>query len=153
MAEKIVLIGAGSSNFGLGTVGDLLKNNVFEGSEIVLHDINPAALERVYSVASKHVQEHNLPYTISASIDRKEALQGATFCVISIEVGGRFELWDQDWQIPLRYGIRQIYGENGGPGGLFHSLRIIPPILAICEDIQAICPEAFSAWLAWSCQK
>ena len=44
MAEKIVLIGAGSSNFGLGTVGDLLKSKVFEGSEIVLHDINPGAL-------------------------------------------------------------------------------------------------------------
>ena len=143
MAEKIVLIGAGSSNFGLGTVGDLLKSKVFEGSEIVLHDINPGALQRVYDVAAKHVQKNNLPYTISASIDRKEALQGATFCVISIEVGGRFELWDQDWQVPLRYGIRQIYGENGGPGGLFHALRIVPPILAICADIQAICPEAF----------
>jgi alpha-galactosidase len=143
MAEKIVLIGAGSSNFGLGTVGDLLKNKAFEGSEIVLHDINPDALQRVYDGASKHVQEQALPFKISACIDRKEALQGATFCVISIEVGGRFELWDQDWQVPLRYGIRQIYGENGGPGGLFHSLRIVPPILAICADIQAICPDAF----------
>ncbi|RPJ46407.1 MAG: alpha-glucosidase [Chloroflexi bacterium] len=143
MSQRIVLIGAGSSNFGLGTVGDLFKNKAFEGSHIVLHDINPFALKRVHDVASKHIAEHQLPFTVSASIDRKEALQGATFVVISIEVGGRFELWDQDWQIPLRYGIRQIYGENGGPGGLFHSLRIVPPILAICEDIQAICPEAF----------
>ncbi len=143
MAEKIVLIGAGSSNFGLGTVGDLFKNRAFEGSHIVLHDINPTALQRVHGVAAKHIQEHNLPFTVSATTDRKEALQGATFCVISIEVGGRFELWDQDWQVPLRYGIRQVYGENGGPGGLFHSLRIVPPILAICEDIHAICPEAF----------
>ncbi|NMC00827.1 MAG: alpha-glucosidase, partial [Chloroflexi bacterium] len=31
----------------------------------------------------------------------------------------------------------------GGPGGLFHSLRIIPPILDICDDIMAICPEAY----------
>ncbi|MBN1584210.1 MAG: alpha-glucosidase, partial [Anaerolineae bacterium] len=53
-----------------------------------------------------------------------------------------FELWEQDWRIPQQYGIRQVYGENGGPGGLFHSLRIIPPILAICGDIQKICPEA-----------
>jgi alpha-galactosidase len=34
-------------------------------------------------------------------------------------------------------------GENGGPGGLFHSLRVIPPILEICEDITKICPDAF----------
>jgi alpha-galactosidase len=36
-----------------------------------------------------------------------------------------------------------VYGENGGPGGLFHSLRIIPPILEICADAQKICPQAF----------
>ena len=40
----------------------------------------------------------------------------------------------QDWGLPLQYGIRQVYGENGGPGGLFHALRIVPPILAICHD-------------------
>jgi alpha-galactosidase len=33
-------------------------------------------------------------------------------------------------------------GENGGPGGLFHSLRVIPPILDICEDVNKICPDA-----------
>ena len=44
---------------------------------------------------------------------------------------------------PQQYGIRQVYGENGGPGGLFHSLRIIPPILEICEDVRKICPEAW----------
>ena len=42
-----------------------------------------------------------------------------------------------------QYGMKQIYAENGGPGGLFHSLRIIPPILEICEDINNICPEAY----------
>jgi alpha-galactosidase len=35
-----------------------------------------------------------------------------------------------------------VYGENGGPGGLFHSLRIIPPILEICADVMKICPQA-----------
>ncbi|MCB0024748.1 MAG: alpha-glucosidase, partial [Caldilinea sp.] len=48
-----------------------------------------------------------------------------------------------DWHIPQQYGIRQVYGENGGPGGLFHSLRIIPPILDISGDIMAICPDAW----------
>jgi alpha-galactosidase len=36
-----------------------------------------------------------------------------------------------------------VYGENGGPGGLFHSLRIIPPILDICADVADICPNAW----------
>ena len=76
---------------------------------------------------------------ISATIDLHEALQNANFCIISIEVGDRFKLWDQDWKIPQQYGMKQIYAENGGPGGLFHSLRIIPPILDICDDIVKAC--------------
>ncbi len=69
-------------------------------------------------------------------------VRDADFIIISIEVGSRFELWEQDWRIAQQYGIRQVYGENGGPGGLFHSLRIIPPILDICADVMRICPEA-----------
>ena len=34
MTHKIVLIGAGSANFGLGIMGDLLKSQVFAGSTI-----------------------------------------------------------------------------------------------------------------------
>ncbi len=142
MYQKIVLIGAGSAQFGFGTLSDIFVSNVLEGSEIVLHDINPQALERVEEAARGYVAEHDLPFTITATTDRKVALQGANFCIISIEVGDRFELWDQDWMIPMQYGIRQVYGENGGPGGLFHSLRISPPILDICGDIMEICPEA-----------
>lgn len=142
MQNRIVLIGAGSANFGLGTIGDIFKNKALAGSAIVLHDINPAALARVERVAKAYITEQRLPYEIYATANRVEALQGANICVISIEVGNRFDLWDQDWRVPQQYGIRQVYGENGGPGGLFHSLRIIPPILEICGDIQRICPHA-----------
>ncbi|MEA2007847.1 MAG: alpha-glucosidase [Chloroflexota bacterium] len=143
MKKTIVLIGAGSAMFGLGTVGDILKSEALKGSHIVLHDINAQTLDTVTRVVQKEIKEKSLPYTVSATTSRQEALQGADFCAISIEVGNRFDLWEQDWKIPLLYGFHQIYGENGGPGGLFHSLRIIPPILEICEDINAICPDAY----------
>jgi alpha-galactosidase/6-phospho-beta-glucosidase family protein len=143
MATKIVLIGAGSAMFGLGSLGNILKSKVLEGTTIVLHDINAAALQRVERVARRYVNEARLPYTLVATTSREEALQSADFCIIAIEVGNRYELWEQDWHIPQQYGIRQVYGENGGPGGLFHSLRIIPPILEICADIARICPNAW----------
>ena len=141
--KKIVLIGAGSSVFGLGTVSDIFKSTVLEGSTIVLHDINYKNLSKTKEIAESYRDKLNYNYNIEATTNRKEALKDADFCVISIEVGDRFDLWDQDWKIPLQYGVKQIYGENGGPGGLFHSLRIIPAILEICEDINSICPEAF----------
>jgi len=129
--------------FGLGTLGDIFKSKTLEGSSIVLHDINPQALRKVEDIARQFIREKELPYTLSATTSRQEALQDATFCIISIEVGDRYELWEQDWKIPLQYGMRQVFGENGGPGGLFHSLRIIPPILEICDDINKICPDAY----------
>ncbi|PPR49455.1 MAG: Alpha-glucosidase [Alphaproteobacteria bacterium MarineAlpha5_Bin5] len=141
--NKIVLIGAGSANFGLGTIGDIFKSKVLEGSTIILHDINAKALEKTKNIANKFKDKLKVSYNIEATTDRKQALKGAAYCIISIEIGNRFDLWDQDWKIPLQYGFKQIYGENGGPGGLFHSLRIAPVILSICEDIIKICPNAF----------
>ena len=141
--KKIVLIGAGSSQFGYGTVGEIFSAQALAASEVVLLDINPDALRIVEQTARKFVDEKNLPTQISGTTDREVALQGADFVIISIEVGDRFELWDQDRTVPQQYGIRQVYGENGGPGGLFHALRIIPPILEICEDVKRICPDAW----------
>ena len=140
--NKIVLIGAGSQNFGLGIIGDIFKSQVLEGSHIVLHDINSETLKLTDKIANSFKEKLNVNYEISSTTSRAEALRDANFCIISIEVGHRFDLWDQDWKIPLQYGIKQVYGENGGPGGLFHAMRIIPPILDICEDINKICPHA-----------
>lgn len=142
MQKRIVLIGAGSAQFGYGTIGDILQSKVLEGSHIVLHDINPDSLAVVAKNAQAFIEAHKLPFTVSATTSRPEAFQGADFLINSIEVGDRFELWEQDWRIPQQYGVRQVYGENGGPGGLFHALRIIPPILDICADAMKICPEA-----------
>jgi len=142
MTARIVLIGAGSAQFGTSTIGDILQSKALAGSEIVLHDINPVTLAAMEQDACDFIAREGLPFSVSATVDRPTALRGADFVVISIEVGNRFDLWEQDWRIPQQYGVRQVYGENGGPGGLFHSLRIIPPILDICADVMKICPEA-----------
>ena len=139
---KIVLIGAGSAQFGFGMLGDIFSCGALHGSEIALVDIDQEALARVASTATAFVQERKLPFRIAASADRREVLAKADFVVISIEVGDRFALWDMDWNLPLQFGIRQVYGENGGPGGLFHALRITPPILEICADVERLCPGA-----------
>jgi len=139
---KIALFGAGSAQFGYGTLGDIFQSQVLAGAEIALMDINARAVEVVRSYTAEYIKKNNLPFTVTATTDRETALKGADFVIISIEVGDRFALWDMDWTLPQQYGIPQVYGENGGPGGVFHALRIIPPILAICEDAVRLCPEA-----------
>ena len=143
MSKRIVIIGAGSTNFGLGIVGAFFKSTILEGSTLVLHDINAKTLENTNEIALSFKEKLGVNFKIEATTSRKEALQNADFCLISIEVGNRFDLWDQDWKTPLQYGIKQVYGENGGPGGLFHAMRQIPAIINICEDIEKICPESF----------
>ena len=143
MKKNIVLIGAGSAQFGYGTMGDIFQSEVLEGSHITLLDINAETLAVVEKTGQDFIKEHDLNFTLSATTNRREALVGADFIVSSIEVGPRFPLWEEDWRIPQQYGVTQVYGENGGPGGLFHSLRITPIILEICDDIMEICPEAF----------
>ena len=140
---KIVLIGAGSTQFGLGTVGDIFKSKILEGSTIALHDINPEALKNTKNIADKYKNELKINCSIEATTNLQEALKNANFCIISIEVGDRFKLWEEDWKIPVEHGSKQIFGENGGPGGLFHTLRIAPEIVKICDEIAKICPNAF----------
>jgi len=139
---KIVLIGAGSLQFGTGMLGDIFQSKRLSGAQIVLHDINIEAAKRTFKVATDFVAQNNLDFTFEVTTDLGAALKDARFVVISIEVGDRFALWDLDWKLPQQYGFKQVYGENGGPGGLFHSLRIIPPILDICQQISDICPDA-----------
>ena len=55
----------------------------------------------------------------------EDALPGAQFVVSAIEVPPRERLWRQDYEIPLRHGVRQPYAENGGPGGFAHAARNI----------------------------
>ncbi|MBI9093444.1 MAG: alpha-glucosidase [Sphaerochaeta sp.] len=140
---KIVLVGAGSAQFGFGTLGDIFQSEKLAGSEICLVDIDEKALAHVTEAAEKFVQEHSLPFTITGSTDRTAVLAGSDVVVISIEVGKRFPLWDEDWTLPQQYGIRQVYGENGGPGGVFHALRITPVIVDICDDIVRFAPDAW----------
>ena len=141
--EKIVLIGAGSLQFGLGAAGSILESNILEGSTICLHDINLKSLNLVDEACRLAVDKNKLDFTIESTTNRSDALKGASFIINSIEVPPRFELWDQDYDIPRKLGNKQVMGENGGPGGFFHSLRIIPPILEICEDVKKICPNAY----------
>lgn len=140
---KIVLVGAGSVQFGYGMLGDIFNSSTLKGCEVTLLDINEKALLKVLNSAKSFVKEKSLDYIINGTTDRREAFKNADFIISSIEVGDRFKLWDEDWKVPLQYGIKQVYGENGGAGGIFHSLRIIPVILEIMKDVMEVCPEAY----------
>ena len=55
--SKIVLIGAGSTNFGLGTIGDIFKSKILDKSTIVLHDINAESLKNTELIANRYKEK------------------------------------------------------------------------------------------------
>lgn len=139
---KIVIIGAGSASFGPTILSDIMQSDRFEGSTVALCDLNEQGLELMTRLAERLNQEWRAGVSIEASTDRRTLLPDAEFVIVSIAVD-REKCWRQDWEIPLKYGIRQPLGENGGPGALFHTCRNAPAILAICEDMEELCPQAW----------
>lgn len=156
---RIVLVGAGSTSFGISTIGDLLTVGAepLAGSTIVLHDIDEPALETTRAVFLRAMaeREHGTGsaagrgtgyaplFRVESTTDPHRALDGADYVIVSIEHGNRLETWKQDYYVPLRHGSRQVYGENGGTGGAFHTWRQIPPLLRLARLMEQRCPEAW----------
>ena len=141
---SIVIVGAGSATFGPNTIASLIGSRRLQGSRLGLVDLDRGSLKRVCRVAERMNESWNAGWTIEASTERRDLLCGTDFVVVAIEVPPREKLWRLDWEIPLRHGLRQPYGENGGPGGMMHTFRQIPPLLEIVRDMEELCP---AAWL------
>ena len=143
LPTKIVVIGAGSASFGENTLSALLRSRKLRGSTLALVDRNPKSLDIVHRLANRLNLAWDAKFTISAHTHHEEALQGAEFVVSAIEVGPREGLWKSDYEIPLKYGLRQPYAENGGPGGFAHAARNIGPLMEIVRNMEQICPNAW----------
>lgn len=139
MREKVVLIGAGSAMFTRGLVADLIRRN--EPLELALVDIDPQALHVAEGLTRKMFAARQAPIAVSASVDRRQALPGATAVICTVGVGGR-RAWEQDVFIPRKHGIFQPVGDSVMPGGTSRALRMIPAMVAIAEDVMELAPKA-----------
>ncbi|MEW6202044.1 MAG: alpha-glucosidase/alpha-galactosidase, partial [bacterium] len=138
---KIVLVGAAGMAFGPVMVLDAVRAKKIRGATLVLMDIDEKRLKICDAAAQRINRDMGKPINIEMTTDIGRALDGAQFVILSVE-NKRFEFWEQDYEIPRRFGSRQIMGENGGPGGVFHALRSIKLIISICRDIERYCPDA-----------
>lgn len=140
---KIVLIGAGSTIFGVNTLADLFaQREHLRGSHIGLCDVDLARLARVTHLAERMNAATHADFKIESVTDYRDALPGAEFVIVSVEVD-RIPRWKLDWEIPFKYGIRHVLGENGGPGGLSHALRTIDLVLGIAREVERLAPDAY----------
>lgn len=141
---KITIIGAGSVCFCPATLSDILLNERINSVplSVALMDIDERALRVSEAFAREAVAFSKRSVNLSATTSLEKALEDADFVITAIEVD-RYHYWSMDFHIPRRYGFRQVYGENGGPGGMFHALRNLPPMLHIARTMERICPDAW----------
>ena len=138
---KIVIVGAASMSFGLSMLRDIFASGKFAGSTLTLVGRAHDGLERMERVARFLDETHGGGLTIEATIDRRAAFDGAKFVANAVAID-RNRLWRRDFEVPRKHGIRHTLGENGGPGGLFFTLRTLPLIFDIVRDMEAVCPDA-----------
>jgi len=139
---RIVFIGAGSVEFTRQLTTDLLRFDDLGPVDLVLHDIDPDRLAVAEGTARLLVAQSGKPMTVSASTDRRRALDGAQFVVNTIQVGGIDGTY-KDLRIPASYGLMQTIGDTTGVGGVFRGLRTFPVLSQLAADMAAVCPDAW----------
>lgn len=136
---KLAYIGGGSTR-AAGTMASFIQQGEnFQGSEVVLIDLDQERLNLIQTIAQKMARARGLDLTITTTTDRRQGLQGCDAVLTSFRAGG-FEARYLDESIPLKHGV--IGQETQGPGGFFMALRSISVMKGIIADMEAICPHA-----------
>jgi alpha-galactosidase len=140
---KICLVGAGSTVFAQNILGDVLSTPSDHDYVISLFDIDPERLKTSEIVARRICEALKLSSVrIEATLDRRQALRGADFVILMMQVGGYKPATVTDFEVPKKYGLRQTIADTLGIGGIFRGLRTIPVLEAICRDMEEVCPDA-----------
>ncbi len=140
--KKIVIIGAGSLNFSSRLTADILSFPALQDSHFALVDVDPVRLDYATQIVNKIFQEGGYSRAkVSSHVNRREALEGADFIIVSILVGG-YEAIQAEIDIPMKYGIDQCIGDTLTPGGIMRCLRTLPELQAIAREVRELCPHA-----------
>ena len=140
---KIAMIGAGSTVFMKNILTDILLEDPFARCEFALQDIDPKRLATSKLVAERVAEVLPVSPVITATENRREALQGADFVIVMIQVGGYKPSTVIDFDIPAKYGLKQTIADTLGIGGIMRGLRTAPVLADIGRDMQELCPDAW----------
>jgi alpha-galactosidase len=138
---KITFIGAGSVVFTRRLVNDILLSPALQDSTISLMDVDPERLRQAQEIVQNIVERRGVSARVEATTDRRQAVQDADYVVTTFQQGG-LDAYKFDIEIPQKYGVEQCVGDTLGPGGVFRSLRTIPVLLDLVQDMAEVAPDA-----------
>jgi len=108
---KITFLGAGSTVFARNVLGDCLSSETLRECEIALYDIDPSRLkesEVIINAINKGKGDFAKISSYVGLNNLKEALQGASFVINAVQVGGYDPCTITDFEIPKKYGAFEI---------------------------------------------
>ena len=123
-------------------VRDLLQQPALTSTHIALQDIDSKGLQESQLVARQIISALKVPATVSASLDRREVLQGANVVITMFQVGGYKPSTVVDFDIPKKYGLRQTIADTLGIGGIMRGLRTVPVLVDVAREMRELCPNA-----------
>ncbi|HNS21915.1 MAG TPA: alpha-galactosidase [Sedimentisphaerales bacterium] len=138
---KIAMIGAGSLIFCKTLTMDILATEALQDVEICLMNRTKPKLDKMEAFVKEVVKANKLPAKVTATLDRRKALDGAKYVINMIQIGG-VDAFRMDYEIPLKYGVDQCIADSIGPGGVFRALRTIPALADMSRDMNELCPDA-----------
>ena len=142
MGVKIAVVGGGSTYTPELIEGFHSRRDRLAVDELVLHDIDDERLEVVGGLARRILGRQDWPGRLVLTKDRDRALDGASFVIVQLRVGGQAaRLVDET--LPLEFGC--IGQETTGPGGFAKALRTVPVVVEIAEETAR--RGARGAWL------
>jgi 6-phospho-beta-glucosidase len=137
---KLAYIGGGSTR-AAGTMASFIERAAqFNGSEVVLIDLDAERLGVVATIARKLARVRGLDLAIATTTNRRDGLRDCDAVLTSFRSGG-FEARYLDESIPLKHGV--IGQETQGPGGFFMALRSIHVMQSIVAEMETVCPHAW----------
>jgi 6-phospho-beta-glucosidase len=142
MGIKVAVIGGGSTYTPELVEGLATRRKRLPIDELWLHDIDDRRREVVGGLADRMLTRTGFEGRLSLTGDAEAAIDGATFVLIQLRVGGQAaRLVDET--LPLEFGT--IGQETTGAGGLAKALRTVPVVLELAELARR--RAAHGAWI------
>jgi len=143
---KITFLGAGSTIFARNVLGDCMSAESLRDCEIALYDIDSQRLkesESILAAINRGKGGHTKISTFVGLENLEKALQGSSFVINAIQVGGYDPCTITDFEIPKKYGLRQTIADTLGIGGIMRALRTIPAMEKFAHAMEKVCPDAW----------
>ncbi|OGV49430.1 MAG: hypothetical protein A2X49_13220 [Lentisphaerae bacterium GWF2_52_8] len=139
---KIAFIGAGGVIFTKSLVFDILLNPALRDSKILLMDIHAGRLANSEVIIRKAYEKLGLKPNFEVTTDLSKAVEGANYVFTLFRVG-TLEEQRIEYEVPAKYGVRQVVGDTLNPGGIFRGLRVLPSLLEVAKKMEQLCPDAY----------